>query len=157
TLANVVSLFPMDALFKSPSWKINAGMQSLRPTRSDAGCRYCSTGVLNGGVGAALESRLVGREVYFAFGELEADIGHAYDENYRMGGGGTVGLLADLTERWKILLSTTYLRYPLGDQSDDWRVSVGQRYTVQRNLTVRFEFNHRDHDDQTLFSVQAFF
>ncbi len=157
TLANIVSLSPMDALFKSPSWKINAGMQSLRPEERGVGCRYCSTGVLNGGVGAALESRILGREVYFAFGELEADIGKGYEENYRMGGGGTVGLLADLTDRWKILLSTTYLRYPLGDRSDDFRVSFGQRYTLQRNLTVRFEFNHRDHDDQTLFSVQAFF
>ncbi len=157
TLANIVSLTPVDSLFKSPSWKINAGMQSVRPTRSDAGCFYCSTGVVNGGIGAALESRIVGREVYFAFGELEADIGPAYDDNYRMGGGGTAGLLADLTERWKVLVSTTYIRYPLGDQSDDWRVSFGQRYTLQRNLTARFEFNHRDHDDQVMFSVQAFF
>jgi hypothetical protein len=157
TLANIVSLSPMDALFKSPSWKINASMQSVVPTRNNAGCRYCSVGVVNGGIGAALESRLVGREVYFAFGELEADIGHAYDENYRMGGGGTAGLLADLTERWKVLLSTTYIRYPLGDQSDDWRVSFGQRYTLQRNLTARFEFNHRHDDNEVMFSVQAFF
>jgi len=157
TLANIVSLSPMDSLFKSPSWKVNIGMQSLVPERSNAGCQYCSTGVFNGGVGAAVESHLLNREVYFAFGELEADVGGGYSPNYRLGGGGTVGFLADLTERWKILASTSYLWFPLGDRSDDFRWFVGQRYTLQQNLAVRLEYNHRDHDNDVVLSIQAFF
>ncbi len=153
TLANIVSLSPMDALFKAPSWKINGGLQTVRHN----GCRFCSNGVLNGGVGAALESHLMGREVYFAFAEAEANVSHAYDENHRIGGGGTVGLLANLTDRWKVLLSTTYLRFPLGERSDDVRLFFGQRYTLQQNLAVRFEFNHRDRDNDAVFTVQAFF
>jgi len=157
TLANIISLSPMDSLFKSPSWKINAGMQSLLPERSNAGCQYCSTGVVNGGVGAAADSHLLNREVYFAFGELEADVGRGYSQNYRLGGGGTVGFMTDLTERWKILASTSYLRFPLGDRSDDFRWFVGQRYTLGQNFAVRLEYNHRDHDNDVLFTVQAYF
>lgn len=153
TFANVLSLSPMDSLFKSPSWKINAGLQTVRHN----GCRFCSNGVLNGGVGAAVESHLLGREVYFAFAEAEANVSHAYEENHRIGGGGTVGLLANLTDRWKVMLSTSYLRFPLGEQSDDVRLFFGQRYTLQQNVALRFEFNHRDRDNDVLFTVQAFF
>ena len=153
TFANVLSLSPMDSLFKSPSWKINAGLQTVQHNT----CRLCSNGNFNGGVGAAAESRLLNREVYFAFAEAEANVSHAYEENHRIGGGGTVGLLTNLTDRWKVMLTTSYLRYALGERSDDFRWFVGQRYTLRQNLAVRLEYNHRDHDNDVLFTVQAFF
>lgn len=153
TLANILSLSPIDSLFQAPSWKISAGMQTL--SRPD--CRLCSNGNLNGGIGAAFETLFWRREVYFAFAELDANYGPAFEERHRVGGGGTIGLLADLTDRWRLLASSTYLRFPLGERSEDIRVSVGQRYTVQRNLALRLEFNHRNHDDELLFTVHAYF
>jgi len=154
TAANILSLSPMDSLFIAPSWKINAGMQSIR----HGTCRYCSAGVVNGGVGAAYETHVIGREVLFAFVEAEASYSSAYGENHRAGAGGTVGLTASLTERWKLLVSSSYLKFPLGEHSDDLRVSVGQRYTIQRNLAVRLEYNHRDRrDNELLFTVHAYF
>jgi hypothetical protein len=153
TLANVVSLSPIDSVFRAPSWKINMGMNTIR----FGDCQLCSNGVVNGGIGAAVESRWLKREVVFAFAEAEADYSRAYQEDYRVGGGGTVGLLADLTDRWKLMASGTYLRYPLGDKSDDVRCFVGQRYTVSQNLTLRLEYNHRDDDNNVIFSMQAFF
>ena len=153
TLVNILSLSPMDSLFHGPSWKINVGMNTIR----FGSCQLCSNGVLNGGVGAAVESHWVRREVFFAFVEAEGDYSKAYEPDYRIGGGGTIGMLADLTERWKIMLSTTYLYYPLGDQSDDFRWSVGQRYTLSQNLALRLEYHRRDHDNDVLFSLQGFF
>ncbi len=153
TLANILSLSPMDSFFHAPSWKINIGMQTIR----HRGCMLCSNGVANGGIGAAMETRLLNREVYFAFAEAEANYSKAYEERHRAGGGGTVGMLVDLTERWRILLSGSYLRYALGEHSDDFRWTVGQRYTVARNWALRLEYNHRDHDDDVVFSIQAFF
>ncbi len=153
TLANVLSLSPMDPLFHAPSWKINVGMQTIRHHT----CLLCSNGVINGGIGAAVESHWLKREVYFAFAEVEANYSRAYEERHRIGGGGTVGMLADLTDRWKLMLSGSYLRYALGEKSDDVRWSVGQRYMLGQNLALRLEYNHRDHDNDVLFSVQAFF
>jgi uncharacterized protein DUF4105 len=152
-LADIVSLTPMDALFESPSWKIRAGYETVnRP-----GCRYCGNAYLNGGIGAAAETHWLRHEMYFVFTELDANYSHAFDENHRLGGGGTAGMLADLTERWRLLLSTTYLRYPLGEDSDDWRVSFQQRFTVQKDLALRLEFNHREHDNDVVLSVHAYF
>jgi hypothetical protein len=153
TFANVLSLSPMDALFHAPSWKINVGMNTIH----FGDCQLCSNGVANGGIGAAVESHWLKREVLFAFAEAEANYSHAYEENHRIGGGGSVGLLTDLTDRWKLMASGTYLRYALGDKSDDFRWFVGQRYTLSQNWALRLEYNHRDHDNDVMFSVQAFF
>ena len=154
TLANIVSLSPMDALFKSPSWKLNIGMDTVR----HGACRYCTAGVASGGIGAAIETHLTGREIFFAFAEAESTYSRAYEENHRVGVGGSAGVMATVTERWKLLLSSTYLKFPVGEKSDVWRLSFGQRYTVQRNLALRTEFNHRDHhDNEVLFTVHMYF
>jgi len=153
TLVNILSLSPIDDLFRAPSWKLNLGVQTIR----HRDCQLCSNGVGSGGIGAAVESHLFKREVYFAFAEAEANVSRAYEEDHRIGGGGTIGMLADLTDRWKLMVSGSYLRYPLGDQSDDFRWYAGSRYTLARNWALRAEYNHRDHDDDVVFSVQAFF
>jgi hypothetical protein len=153
TFANVLSLSPMDALFRAPSWKINVGMNTIR----FGDCQLCSNGVANGGIGAAVESHWLKREVLFTFAEAEVNYSRAYEENHRVGGGGTVGLLTDLTDRWKLMASGTYLRYALGDKSDDFRWFVGQRYTLSQNWAFRLEYNHRDRDNDVIFSVQAYF
>jgi len=153
TLLNLLSLSPIDSVFHAPSWKLNIGMNTIR--HND--CQLCSNGFLNGGIGGAKEFRLLKREVLFAFAETEASVSKAYHEMYRVGGGGTVGMLADLTERWKVMATGTYLRFPLGEKSDDFRWYVGSRFTLAQNWTVRLEYNHRDRDNDVLFSVQAFF
>jgi hypothetical protein len=152
-LLNMVSLSPMDTLFRAPSWKLNLGMNTIRHNT----CELCSNGVAGGGIGAAFETKWLRREVYFGFAEFEANYSRAYEERHRIGGGGTVGVLADLTERWKIMASTTYLKYPLGDRSDDWRWSIGQRYTLSQNVALRLEYHHRDHDNDVQLLLHAYF
>ncbi len=153
TVANILSLSPRDEVFRSPSWKVSGGWETVtRPT-----CRYCGNANVNGGLGAAVESRLWRREVYFAFAEADANYSHAYEANHRIGGGGTVGLLATLSDRWKLLVSTTYLRYPLGERSDDFRWFFGTRYTLHQNLALRVEYHRRYDDSQAVFYIQAFF
>jgi len=153
TLANVVSLSPIDSVFHAPSWKINVGMNTIRHN----GCQLCSNGVASGGIGAAVETQWLKREVYFAFAETEANYSKAYEERHRIGGGGTVGMLTDLTDRWKLMATGSYLGYVLGDKSHDIRWFVGSRYTLMQNLALRLEYNHRDHDNDVMFSMQAYF
>ncbi|MBX3350780.1 MAG: DUF4105 domain-containing protein [Nitrospira sp.] len=153
TLLNLLSLSPIDSVFHAPSWKLNVGMNTIR----HHDCQLCSNGFFNGGIGGAKELRLLNREVLFAFVETEASVSKAYDEMHRIGGGGTVGILADMTERWKIMATGSYLKFPLGDKSDDFRWYVGSRFALAQNWAVRLEYNHRDRDNDVLFSVQAYF
>ena len=149
----MVSLSPIDSLFRAPSWKLNLGMQTIRHGE----CQLCSNWSMNGGIGAATETHVLRREVFFAFAEVEGNYSRAYEERHRVGGGASAGFYADLSERWRVLASATYLRYALGEQSDDVRWSVGQRYTLAKDWALRLEYNHRDHDNDVLFTVQAFF
>ncbi len=152
-LVNITSLAPIHALSSVPSWKVNVGMNTIRHN----GCQLCSNGMASGGIGAAVESSLFKREVFFAFAEAEANYSRAYEERHRVGGGGTIGLLSDLTDRWKLMLSGTYLRYALGEKSEDIRWFAGSRYSLNQDWAVRLEYNHRDRDNDVLLSVQAFF
>jgi hypothetical protein len=153
TLINIVSLSPIDNLFRAPSWRVNVGMDTIRRR----GCHLCDNMVVDGGVGAAMESHVLNREVYFAFAEAEANYSKAYEERHRVGGGATVGMLADVTDRWKLMLSGSYRRYPFGDKSDDIRWYVGSRVTLAQNWAVRMDYNHRDRDNDVVVSLQAFF
>jgi hypothetical protein len=153
TLVNVLSLSPIDSVFHAPSWKVNVGMQTIKHNE----CQLCSNGFMNVGIGGAMESRLLKREVLFAFAESEANYSRAYEEQHRIGGGGTVGMLADVTEAWKFMATGTYLKYALGETSDDIRWFVGSRYTLMQNLALRLEYNHRDRDNDVMFSAQMYF
>jgi hypothetical protein len=112
---------------------------------------------LNGGAGAAVETRLLARELFYVFIEADASYGNAYERNHRVGGGGTAGLLADLGRRWKIHLFVTALSFPLGERSSDIRSSLQQRMTLTQNLALRLELNRRDHQDEAIFTVHAYF
>jgi hypothetical protein len=153
TLVNIVSLSPIDNLFRAPSWRVNVGMDTVRRR----GCQLCDNVVVDGGVGAAMESHVLNREVYFAFAEAEANYSKAYEERHRVGGGATVGMLTDVTDRWKLMLSWSYRRYPFGDTSDDIRWYAGSRVTLAQNWAVRVDYNHRDRDNDVAVSLQAFF
>lgn len=153
TLVNIVSLSPIDALFRAPSWKANVGMQTIQRN----GCRLCSNGVFSGGIGGAIESAVFKREVLYAFAEAEANVSPAYHEFHRVGGGATLGVLADVMDRWKLMGSGSYLRFPLGDTSDEIRWYVGSRVTLGQNWAVRLDYNHRDRDNDVAVSLQAFF
>jgi uncharacterized protein DUF4105 len=153
TPLNMISLAPMDSLFQAPSWKLGLGMNTI----AHGGCQLCTNGYVNGGLGGAVESHLAGRQVWYAMAEVEANASKAYEESHRIGGGGTVGLLADLTDRWKLLATGTYLRYALGEKSEDFRWSVGQRYTLSTNFAFRVEYNHRSHDNDVLATLHWYF
>jgi hypothetical protein len=150
---NMISLSPIDSLFQAPSWKLGLGMNTI----AHRGCQLCTNGYLNGGIGGAVETHLAGRQVFFAIAEVEANASKAYEESHRIGGGGSFGMLADITDRWKILASGTYLRYALGEKSEDWRWSIGQRVSLTTNLAIRVEYNHRNHDDDVLATLHVYF
>lgn len=157
TVWNAMSLSPIDRMFLSPSWKLNVGMDTVRQERAGVSCRYCSNGNINIGGGGAIESHVLRHEMFFAMIEGDANVSAAYEEHHRVGAGGTVGMLAEVTDRWKVMMTSTYLRFPFGERGDEWRGSIQQRYTLTNNLAVRFEFNHRHKDTEGVLSLYAYF
>ncbi len=153
TFANVLSLSPIDSLFISPSWKINLGMNTVKTST----CDLCSNGNANAGIGGALETQVFQREVFFLFGEMDANVSGAYKENHRVGGGVSGGVMATITPNWKWLMSSGYLYYPLGDRSHDIPIFVGQRWTFAKNFALRTTFTHHDKDNEILGVIHGYF
>jgi len=153
TLLNITSLSPVDSLFLKPSWKLDTGFDTVQRKL----CRYCLTGRANGGIGLAAESRWLTREVYFGFGEIVSEYGRAFDHGYRVGGGLSAGALVDITDRWKIAATTTYLGFAAGDKKPEWRVSAQQRFTLSRNLALRLDFNQRANRQDYLLNLHFYF
>ncbi len=153
TLVNVLSLSPIDSWFQQPSWKIRLGLNTVK-TRS---CDLCSNGYLNAGAGGSLETHMFQREVFFLFGEAEANVSNAYEENHRVGGGVSGGIVANLTDHWKLSASAGYVGYLFGDRSDDLKISVGQRWTLVQDFAVRTTFTHHDHDNEVLAVLHGYF
>jgi hypothetical protein len=153
TLLNVTSLSPVDPLFLKPSWKIDTGFDTIQRD----GCRFCRVGRLNGGIGLAAESHWVKREVYFSFAEFVAEYGKAFDRSHRIGGGLSVGALADITDRWKISAIMTYLGFPAGDKGTEWRFSAQQRFSLSKDLALRLDFNQRANQQEYLLSLHVYF
>jgi Domain of unknown function (DUF4105) len=152
-LLDILSLSPVDSLFASPSWKINAGLDTIQHNQ----CRFCRTGNINGGIGVAAESSWLNREVYFGFADFASEFGPVFNGNHRLGGGLTLGAMTDITERWKFAVSGSYLNFPLGDKSDEWRISAQHRYTLHKNLALRFDFNQRARAQEYLLNLHAYF
>ena len=153
TLLNITSLSPVDSLFLKPSWKLDTGFDTVQRKL----CRYCLTGRANGGIGLAAESRWLTREVYFGFGEIVSEYGRAFNHGYRVGGGLSAGALVDITDRWKIAATTTYLGFAAGDKKPEWRVSAQQRFTLSRNLALRLDFNQRANRQDYLLNLHFYF
>ena len=153
TLVNVLSLAPIDSWFLGPSWKIKVGMNTVK----SHSCDLCSNGNLNLGGGGSLETHFFQREVFFLFGEVDANVSGAYDENHRVGGGVSGGIVANITDNWKWLTTAGYLGYLFGDRSDDVNISVGQRWAFAKNFAFRTTYTHHDNDNEILAVIHGYF
>ncbi len=153
TFADIISLTPVDRLITAPSWKFRFELNTLK----FEDCRYCANMNMNGGVGIAREFNPLVPVLIFAIPEFDANYSQAYDGNYRVGGGGSIGFILRLTTRWKIFAQGSYIGYPIGDSSDARLAHVGQRFDLMKNLALRMEFNRRPKDSEGLFQLNIYF
>jgi len=136
TLIDIISLYPVSSLIQEPSWKINLGWQR----NLDNACADCAPFIINPGIGLAFQSNLHRREVYFAFLEANLEFDHEFDSDHRAGFGATVGILFDVTEKWRLALVANRTRYTEGQRGYVTESELRQRFTLSRNSETTFEF-----------------
>ena len=135
-LADVVSLSPMTRLEKSPSWKISAVWRRAR----DGGCQDCVPFVLNAGVGAALQSSLFSREVYFAMVDISLNLEDDFDKGFRAGFGAEVGAMVDILPQWRVGLVGHTTNFSEGDRSVVESSALRQRFSFTTDLELNLDF-----------------
>jgi len=132
-LIDIVSLTPYDPLFNKKSWKLSIGVDTIR----DLDCDYCNSLKGNYGLGMSFKPGYFSPVLLYSLIDLDLELSRRLDQNFRLGGGGTVGTLMDITNHWRIQAAGDYISYPLGNESHYYLVSVNQRYSFSQNLDVR--------------------
>ena len=132
-LVNIVSLAPRDDLFKPISWKVAAGaeQQVMQDDRKHL--------VFHLSPGGGVTYRIPSLGLCYAMLETDLDAGEALKEHYAVGIGGSVGIIAGITDRWKVSLSTRGIYYALGDRHGSLDVILTQNYALTPNLAISLD------------------
>ena len=71
------------------------------------------------------------------------DAGNELHKGYAAGTGGAVGLLAQMTPRWSLQLFARDTDYTAGEAHNEKRLSLEQRYTLNKANTLRMEWTRQ--------------
>ena len=135
TLVDLTSITPMRRLFRSFSWRLRGGWERNR----DGACASCTPFTLNGGLGAALETGLLNREVYFGFVEVFVEGEQDFRKGYRLGGGASLGILVDVTDNWRSALIGRTIEFTRGEEGRVERAAFQNRYSLTENLELKLD------------------
>ena len=152
-LIDIISLTPYEPIFAKPSWKLNLGVDTIR----DFDCVHCNSFLANGGLGYSHKPSSKSPYLLFAMMEIDAEAGRRFEDNHRIGGGGSVGALIDFSEEWRMQLGAMYKRFPVGDTSEYIRYDFKLRYSPHKDVDLRLEYMRLDHKDQGLFSLNVYY
>jgi Domain of unknown function (DUF4105) len=137
-LLRVTSITPGRSWLHAPSWHFALGLGRAADL-SLRGRRNLSVD-LSGGVGYALSTRLLGREVYYVLADLRLSAGPAYDPGYRVGAGARAGLLLEPLPAWRLHAEAVY-RYDLGGDPATsphlLGVELGTNVALSRSVALR--------------------
>ncbi len=131
TIANVVSLFPIDSFFVKSSWQAGFGFHS----QVNSACGRCTAAYVRGGAGLAYGNRVTA----YIYGNLYSEMAPWSNMDYRVGPQGEGGLVFHLMKRWALRGFGLYDYSPIGAPTIDWRAGGENRITLARNIELRIE------------------
>jgi Domain of unknown function (DUF4105) len=151
TLADILSLAPVDAFFHPISWQVGTGLFSrLIPQGRSNQLEEAYVWRSHGGAGLAAEP-WVGALAY-AFVDATADYSPTLEEDHAIGPGARVGVyVAPPSDRWRAHVVATATRFALGDVSTAASIAFEGRLTLSRNVALKLEVSgNRDFDQNWL-------
>ena len=116
------------------SWKVNVGWARKHFSRDEEPLVFRLN--LGPGLAYGLSGLFDGRAVYYGFLEAALDVGKRFEDDYAVGAGPSIGLLANLSDRWKMNLHARSLRYGLGDDHHARELVLEQRYALTRQSAL---------------------
>lgn len=143
-ILDAISLFPLTPEIHQPSWRLLFAFERAH----DRGCRDCVPFVANPGIGVAAETRWGLRWVAYALAEVDARLDPAYVDGYRAGLAGRLGVLVDLSPRWRAHLEAARSDYTAGQKGWTSQAALTQRITLGQNLELRVDGLYIEGDRQ---------
>ncbi len=134
-LVDIISLAPVDALFQPVSWKVKAGLAQRVMEDGQDHLIFQLT------PGSGLTVRLGRLGLGYIMAETDLDAGENLRDKYALGIGGSLGMLAKITDRWNASLAVRGLYYGLGDRHSLIDVTLTQNYALTTNLAISVDLS----------------
>ena len=131
---DIVSLSPRNDYFNPVSWKVNVGWTRKHFSSDEEPLVFRLN--LGPGLAYSLSDRFDDNSAYYAFLEAALDVGKRFEKDYALGAGATIGLLTNVSDRWKINLYARSLRYGLGDDHYARALVLEQRCALTRQFAL---------------------
>ena len=146
---DIASLSPRNDYFNPVSWKVNVGWARKHFSRDEEPLVFRLN--LGPGLAYSLSGLFGGSAVYYGFLEAALDVGKRFEDDYALGAGPSIGLLANLSDRWKMNLHARSLRYGLGDDHHARELVLEQRYALTRQSALGLQL-YRKQEFQNYWS-----
>ncbi len=134
-LVDIISLAPVDALFQPVSWKVKAG---LAQRVMEDGQDHLIFQLTPGG---GIAYRLGRLGIAYLMAETDLNAGENLRDKYALGIGGSLGMVANITDRWTASLAVRGLYYGLGDRHSLIDVTLTQNYALTTNLAISVDLS----------------
>lgn len=152
---NIFSLSPRDEFVQRKSWRVAAGWQRSM-TRSGAEPLAVAA---DGGLGGAWRAGRMAR--VYASAEGAARAHEQFEKGYSLGLGARIGALVDPAPRWRVHAYAQQLGSVAGERVDPGALVLEQRFSLTRDLALRFDLSHQNEAgrsfDSVLLSLHVYF
>ena len=151
TLADIVSLAPVDGFFHPISWEIGTGLFSrLIPQGPSNDLQDAYVWRTHGGAGLAVEPW--SSALAYGFVDATVDYSPSLEEDHAIGPGAQIGVFfAPPSDRWRIHLAAGVTRFALGDVSTASAIAFEGRLTLSPRFALKLEVSgNRDFDQNWL-------
>jgi hypothetical protein len=148
---NIVSIPIRNRFIKPLSWKANLGLRRWLFDDDDRPI----TG--QGGFGAGISYDFWPEATVFLFAEAMGLISDRFDEKIALGAGPSGGVVVDLTEHWRMVLSARSLAFTLGTTSFTYDIALDQAIDLTPRSGLRIRLSRSQEFGGPYNSVSAAF
>ncbi len=147
-LVHILSLSPQEPLIHKPSWNFSFGLKTADELAPKDPWNANYFGFRAGG-GSSFNMPLVPwRQINYVLVDADAGAGQIFRNYCRLGGGGRIGTVADLTSKWRLRLEGFAFGYFLGDTRDDIGAKVESQYDLTKSISLRAKAERNGPDKQ---------
>jgi hypothetical protein len=127
---DIFSLTPRDKFFHPISWKIKTGLTRIAGDDNQDHLVY----QINPGGGFAYKNSRSG--LMYMMMETGINVGGALERDYAAGAGGSIGVIRDMFDIWKVHFMVKDLYYGLGDTHNLFEAVVQQNFTINTDQSI---------------------
>lgn len=150
----ILSLTPLDEWIRKPSWQVDGGLRQA----VELGGRPWDSAYFGLTLGSGVSARLprLPAAVY-ALAQADGGGGAVFEDDHRLGPGGTAGLLVGAGRRLRLGFEASYWHYYLGDGRSRGRLRAEADYTLGRDWAARARFTRHGPADEARFELHRYF